>query len=759
MAGLPRDLIKWIQSLSLSASIKNYKRDFANGFLIAEILNKYYPHEPSLQMHAYDTGTGPAAKKNNWEMLGRAFAKLGITVPRGMSEDVSQAKPDSVGLLLMVLYSHVSKKKEANSVLPTLKASNSYGVEADEVFQPSQVDGSGFAMIDASPGQILTGGTHVKEGLEDHENLGKGAIVRVLLKALSIHDPSITFNRSGFSATQIRDRLCEHIESMSSNEVHRIEIILMGKEREIVEILQHSPPNDISMLLDILITCIASYDAVDKVFVAASCTLQFFGLALQHAFSSRGAAYQHLCSAKEFPSLVHQLSNPHTISKIPHIVAIFHQYMGTNLRDEERVRFWLEIKAAMSRDTLPTSTITIGGIPSTNQSVPSTCNPFIFILAALSFLPNLRELHGPNRQLTTLHLSECLTVINTHRRSLQAPILNPTMPAELPAAVLILAFLVREIGVVLDDPLLGNVMECIGKAVMGRRCSSAVQKAFVAFVAAGAQAAANRGDDVDTGLGKETMVKAAAGVLKWFMGDSLRVALILLAPLLRSYPTLCTSFVRGLLSLSDSERVRLLDLDSSRSGENSATTHISWDLPFLLLQRTEGVCQTWWPLGVSMGVAKLVKNSHAPLPLAYIHMLQAITKPTNPHEESVDHWSTLMEYVGNPLVASLAENTTTEAACILLNNFRILCPGGPVKYLPAMMATLIHAYLTGRGRCQNAIVQLLTHWAAKKSPHPNSVASVSEKLISDTRRILNIVEKELFNGQKLDVSAIVPLPV
>ena len=114
---IPREVYRWLQSLDLSYSVKNIKRDFSNGFLIAEIFSRYYSKE--ITLHSYDNGTSLKAKKNNWLQLLKIFRKTGF--PDLLSDDnsilIMNCDDNITALFICKLYESLTKKELTKQVV------------------------------------------------------------------------------------------------------------------------------------------------------------------------------------------------------------------------------------------------------------------------------------------------------------------------------------------------------------------------------------------------------------------------------------------------------------------------------------------------------------------------------------------------------------------------------------------------------------------------------------------------------------------
>ncbi|CAH3127101.1 unnamed protein product [Porites lobata] len=108
MSGLPREILKWMQSLDLSHPVRNTRRDFSNGYLIAEIFSWYYPQE--IEMHSYDNGTSLPSRQGNWSQLQRFFQRHEFGIPKEIIEGTIHCKPNAASLLMEKIYSLLTNR-------------------------------------------------------------------------------------------------------------------------------------------------------------------------------------------------------------------------------------------------------------------------------------------------------------------------------------------------------------------------------------------------------------------------------------------------------------------------------------------------------------------------------------------------------------------------------------------------------------------------------------------------------------------------
>lgn len=66
-AFLPREVIKWLDTLDLAYAIRNVRRDLSNGFVLAEIFSRYFP--TVFDIYTFANEQKRESKTLNWQKI------------------------------------------------------------------------------------------------------------------------------------------------------------------------------------------------------------------------------------------------------------------------------------------------------------------------------------------------------------------------------------------------------------------------------------------------------------------------------------------------------------------------------------------------------------------------------------------------------------------------------------------------------------------------------------------------------------------
>jgi len=138
---LRREVIRWLQSLDLTHSVRDPRRDLANGFLVAEVVTRYFP--TALDMHSFTNGLSMATRSNNWGQIVKFFLRRGTPLPDDLVEGTMAMHYGAAHQLMDHMYEMLTTKKlpelpqPSETSQPNLQASSSSveGIPASQVFQ------------------------------------------------------------------------------------------------------------------------------------------------------------------------------------------------------------------------------------------------------------------------------------------------------------------------------------------------------------------------------------------------------------------------------------------------------------------------------------------------------------------------------------------------------------------------------------------------------------------------------------------------
>ncbi|KAJ3209452.1 spermatogenesis-associated protein 4 [Entophlyctis luteolus] len=736
MKSVTRDVLKWVQSLDLTYSIKNTKRDLANGFLLAEMLSKYYPLE--FPMHAYDTGMGPAAKRNNWELLQKACAKIGIILSKQLVDDVMRSKAEAGAVALGIVHHHVMKSGSGPLAIIQPNATNPQNpAKIKQVTTAKPKTSKSEAMYQYEPVDIPERTPEhqmfrVKKDGRIHVTNSNAALLLGLDEVAACTESKKSDLPGGSS---IFDENFGKFDKLGDDDIDKLPAILTSKRADYQAVIQHSPPSDIHFLFEVLLPCIVNFPPDTKV-LYVTVNLCVYFLDLIQTVQSPSDTFQKFVSFKEAAALLScVISSPEKITSVAKILSTFVSHAA--IPDADRMHVLLYVKNSIQlaqRGSASGAAVATSGSLVNLLPVCDTVNVFIQLLCAVNFerlqgssaQSSLQaELNCSNdeklldiprsSQYTTLILSECLTVLNSHRRAAEQGVLlaSPSAAVDVCAALHLLSSLASE-PIQGDESSAGSAENPSGMGDIGllpegvatdicsddaaflrlarnRSSPACLQKAYGAFVAA------ILGNIDDSHALADAASCAAAHILNDASDDALRTCLILLAPTLRAHQKLCTAYAQALSKLDHHIRSTLLgipSLDAMKTWNGSSLFRLAlevgakysrrkgqeglpifWNVPFLQKQIYGRPMDSWNPFGILMGVIRTIKNLKLDiLKLEYLEIVlscivQIIANPPAHSPGCQENWVYMFSELSPFIFVSLFERETCDFGINILECF------------------------------------------------------------------------------------------
>jgi hypothetical protein len=130
MSPLPREIVRWLQTLDLPTTVRLPKRDLSNGYLFAEMCARYWN---GVELHSFENKLSKPNKEANWKVLRRYFAKNNFHVDDLLIQGVINCEESAAEQFLFQLYTALTKRE-----IQIIPAAHEPEVDSVPVFIKSQ---------------------------------------------------------------------------------------------------------------------------------------------------------------------------------------------------------------------------------------------------------------------------------------------------------------------------------------------------------------------------------------------------------------------------------------------------------------------------------------------------------------------------------------------------------------------------------------------------------------------------------------------